>query len=122
MHINETRGAPNGRRVRGFLAEKGIEVPGVPVDLRAGALHLFDASLASRRFLAGEQFSIADITLGVTLDFAAAVKLALPFELPNIVRYRAELAVRPSWEAEDETCRFLGVAGQFVPLGQCLQD
>ncbi len=38
MRIIETRTAPNPRRVRIFLAEKGISVPYEEVDLMAGAL------------------------------------------------------------------------------------
>ena len=202
MKIIEAKGTPNGRRVRVFLAEKGITVEGVNIDLRAGdnlgaahraknpfgripvlelddgtciaesvaicryfeelqpkpplfgtdakskaivemwnrraelnflmpgaqafrnitgffkdrekisaewgqisqeaaaeALPLFDAQLGNSTFLAGESFTIADITFGVTLDFLQAVKLQLPFDLPNITRYRAALAARPSWAA-----------------------
>lgn len=202
MHIIEAKGTPNGRRVRVFLAEKGIEVPAVNIDLRAGenlgadyraknpfgrvptlelddgtciaesvaicryfealkpepclfgsdarsaaviemwnrraelnvlmpgaqafrnltgffkdrervsaewgeiseaataeAIGLFDAHLADHAFLAGETFSIADITFGVALDFFQAVKLKLPFDLPHLSRYRADLASRPSWAA-----------------------
>lgn len=202
MQIIDGKGTPNGRRVRVFLAEKGIDVPVVFIDLRAGenvgaahraknpfgrvpvlelddgsciaesvaicryfeelhpapslfgadtmsrvaiemwnrraelnflmpgaqafrnltgifkdrekisaewgaisqeaaadALAIFDERLGRSRFLAGEAFSIADITFGVALDFFQAVKLQLPFDLPNVARYRAELAARPSWAA-----------------------
>ena len=202
MHIIEAKGTPNGRRVRVFLAEKGISVDAVNIDLRAAenlapahravnpfgripvlelddgshiaesvaicryfeetqpnpplfgtgakhraevemwnrraelnflmpaaqafrnitgffkdretisaewgqisqqaaaeALAVFDAALAQRAFLTGSDFCIADITFGCALDFAQAVKLQLPFELPNVVRYRADLAARPSWAA-----------------------
>jgi glutathione S-transferase len=202
MRIIEARGTPNGRRVRVFLAEKGIAVEGVNIDLRAGqnlapehraknpfgripvlelddgtciaesvaicryfeesqprpplfgtdaksraciemwnrraelnfllpvaqafrnitgffrdrekvsaewglisqevaaeVLPIFDAALAQRAFLAGDAFTIADITFGCALDFAEAVKLKLPYELPNIARYRAALSERPSWSA-----------------------
>jgi glutathione S-transferase len=202
MRIIDGKGTPNGRRVRVFLAEKGIDVPVVFIDLRAGenigaahraknpfgrvpvlelddgsciaesvaicryfeelnptpslfgadamsrvtiemwnrraelnflmpgaqafrnltgifkdrekisaewgaisqeaaadALAIFDEWLGRSRFLAGDAFSIADITFGVALDFFQAVKLQLPFDLPNVARYRAELAARPSWAA-----------------------
>ena len=36
MKLYDYKPAPNPRRVRIFLAEKGITVPTVPVDLRAG--------------------------------------------------------------------------------------
>ena len=38
MRIIETRAAPNPRRVRVFLAEKGISVPTAEVDLMKGEL------------------------------------------------------------------------------------
>ena len=36
MKIYETKAAPNPRRVRVFLAEKGIEVPYVEVNMMKG--------------------------------------------------------------------------------------
>ena len=36
MKLNDYQLAPNPRRVRIFLAEKGITIPTVQVDLRAG--------------------------------------------------------------------------------------
>jgi glutathione S-transferase len=36
MKLYEFKGAPNPRRVRIFLSEKGLEVPGVSIDLRTG--------------------------------------------------------------------------------------
>lgn len=42
MHIIETRSAPNPRRVRIFLAEKGIEVEFREIDLMAGVLRTAD--------------------------------------------------------------------------------
>ena len=36
MKLYDYQLAPNPRRVRIFLAEKGVTVPTVPVDLRAG--------------------------------------------------------------------------------------
>ena len=46
----------------------------------------------------------------------------MPIERTNLLLFSIYETRLPSWEAEDETCRFLGVAGQFVRLGQCLQD
>ena len=59
---------------------------------------LFDAALGGSRFLAGETFSIADITFAVALQFAQMVKLDLPFDLPNIARYLDEVGSRQSFQ------------------------
>lgn len=200
MKIHETRGTPNGRRLRVFLAEKGLDIPGEEVDLRGGGnlsaefrarnpfaripvlelddgtciaesvaisryfeelhptpplfgrtplekatvemwnrraeinfllnganafrnisgffkdreeislewgrisekraaadLRLFDAHLAASQFLAGDYFSIADITLATAYDFLRRVKLDLPFDLPGVSRWYAEVSARPSF-------------------------
>jgi glutathione S-transferase len=49
--------------------------------------------------LAGDQFTIAVITLGVTLDFARSVKVVELPDLPNIKRWQAVLNARPSFSA-----------------------
>lgn len=59
-------------------------------------LALLDRELAGRRFVAGEDFSFADITGLVTLDFLKPARLALPPELANVARWHAELRARPS--------------------------
>ncbi|NJN50917.1 MAG: glutathione S-transferase family protein [Gammaproteobacteria bacterium] len=89
------------RNLTGFFKDReqiSAEWGGISKEVAAGTLPLFDAALADAKFLAGE-FSIADISFGCALDFAQAVKLDLPFDLPNISRYRADLAKRPSWSA-----------------------
>lgn len=55
-----------------------------------------DAQLASHGFVAGEQFSIADITAVVTVDFARVVKLRPGDEHPNLLRWRMRMAERAS--------------------------
>ncbi|TDJ25838.1 MAG: glutathione S-transferase family protein [Gammaproteobacteria bacterium] len=68
------------------------------LEVAQNALPIFDAHLASAMYLAGDEFSIADITFGAGLDFTQAVKLDLPFDLVNLVSYRARLAERPSFQ------------------------
>ena len=60
------------------------------------AMRRFDAALASRRYLAGDNFSVADITGLVALDFARPARIAIPEELVHLRRWRDELAARPS--------------------------
>ncbi len=200
MRIIQTRSAPNPRRVRIFLAEKGVEVPFEDVDLMAGELRspeftvlnpmqrvpvlilddgtviaelvaicryfeelhplpallgegpvgratvemwnrrvefglfntvaavfrhlhpkmshlevpqvaawgeankakvsemlaLLDAELADRRFIAGSDYSIADITALVAIDFMKPARLDMPAKLDNVARWRREVSARPS--------------------------
>ena len=203
MHILETRQAPNPRRVRIFLAEKGISVPFEEVDLMKGALktaeftrlnplqrvpvlilddgtaiaetmaicHYFeelqpeppllgvgargralvemwnrrmelglffnitqafrhlhpamsqlevpqvkdwgeankpkalevlrylDEQLAANRYVAGDGYSVADITALVAIDFMRPARLQRPAELANIERWYGEVASRSSAKA-----------------------
>ena len=62
-------------------------------------LRFLDGELADRRFIAGDRFSVADITGLVGLDFMKPAKLSLPDELANVRRWHAELAARPSAQA-----------------------
>lgn len=52
--------------------------------------------LADREYLAGERFSLADITAAVSVDFARVVKLKPDERHPHVLRWRALLAQRPS--------------------------
>ena len=55
-----------------------------------------DQRLAGREFVATHRFSIADITAVVAVDFARVVKVKPDERHPNIVRWRAAMAQRPS--------------------------
>jgi len=55
----------------------------------------FDATLEGRPFLAGERFTVADITGLVALDFSKPARLAIPEEFKNLRRWWADLAARP---------------------------
>jgi len=55
-----------------------------------------DRELADRRYLAGDQFSVADITLLCGIDFARVVKIRIGDQLPDLARWRGEVAARPS--------------------------
>ncbi len=52
--------------------------------------------LADSRFIAGEQFSIADITALVAIDFMKPAKLAAPDGHAHVMRWYREVAARPS--------------------------
>ncbi|MBA2675848.1 glutathione S-transferase [Ramlibacter sp.] len=55
-----------------------------------------DAHLAGRDFIATERFSIADITAVVAVDFARVVKVKPSEQHPQLQRWRAAMALRPS--------------------------
>ena len=62
-------------------------------------LSMFDEQLSQTAYLAGDTFSIADITLGVALDFARMVKVVALPELPNIERWYGQVSARSSFGA-----------------------
>ena len=59
-----------------------------------------NAALNDSAFVAGETFSIADITALCTIDFAAgAARVPIPDQCSNVQRWHAEVSSRPSAEA-----------------------
>jgi glutathione S-transferase len=63
------------------------------------AMALVDKALGARPFIAGERFSIADVTGLVALDFAKPARIAISEEFANLRRWREALAARPSAKA-----------------------
>ena len=67
--------------------------------MRATAeIERLDKQLGEHSFLAGE-FSIADISAGIAIDFTKAARLTVPEHCLNIKRWHDELKARPSWTA-----------------------
>lgn len=60
------------------------------------AMARFDARLADHPFLAGDAYSIADIVLLTTVDFAAFIGLAMPDNLPHLADWHRRVSDRPS--------------------------
>jgi glutathione S-transferase len=85
-------------------AMKEWEVPQVPEWGEANKprvvefFELLDRELKTRAFMAGERFTVADITAMVAVDFIKVVKLATP-DLPDLKRWHAEVSARPSARA-----------------------
>ncbi len=83
-------------------AMAAMEVPQVPDWAEANKarvanfLALLDRELAGRRFVAGDGFSVADITGLVAVDFMKPAKLAVPDGLSNVRRWHDEVSARPS--------------------------
>ena len=86
-------------------AMKEWEVPQIPEWGEANKpkaldfLLLMDAELALREFAAGDDFSIADITGLVAIDFMKPARITVPTELTNVTRWHRALAARPSASA-----------------------
>lgn len=59
-------------------------------------LENLDAILAERAFVAGDAFSIADITAFCTVDFAKWTKIEAPEDAANLRRWYDDVAARPS--------------------------
>jgi glutathione S-transferase len=60
------------------------------------ALDWLDARLAASAFVAGERFTIADITAVVAVDFLRPSRIAVPERCRALLAWRARLADRPS--------------------------
>jgi len=58
-----------------------------------------DGELANRPYLAGDHFTVADITGLVAIDFMKPARLSVPEEYANIWRWHDHVAARPSARA-----------------------
>ena len=57
------------------------------------------AELATRPYIAGDAFSVADITALVAVDFMRAARIQRPPELKHLERWHGEMSARPSAKA-----------------------
>jgi glutathione S-transferase len=86
-------------------AMKEMEVPQVPAWAEANKprvmefLQLLDGELQGRPFVAGDRYTVADITGLTAIDFMKPAKLAVPDELGNVRRWHADISARPSAKA-----------------------
>src|SRR4051812_14536247 len=86
-------------------AMKEMEVPQVPAWADANKprvmdfLALLDRELQSHRYVAGDSYSVADITGMISIDFLKPAGLAVPDELKNVKRWHEEVSARPSAKA-----------------------
>jgi glutathione S-transferase len=83
-------------------AMKEWEVPQVPEWGEANKpkavdfLRLLDGELADREFVAGDDYSVADITGMIAVDFMKPARIQLPDEFSNVLRWYRAVASRPS--------------------------
>ncbi len=93
-----------------MFADRGLAgipsgVPQIPALVERGKASIgrffetLDRRLGATRFLAGEAFTIADITAFVAISFAERVEITVPESFANLTRWRAEVGARPSAEA-----------------------
>ena len=90
------------RNITGFFKDRETcvaEWGQVCAEKAPKALEFFDAHLADNQFLVGDKFSIADITLGLAIDFAGMVKVVEIPDLANLSRWKAEIDARESFSA-----------------------
>jgi len=82
-----------------------LEVPQVPAWGEANkpkaqeVMQIIDQELGRHRFIAGDDYSVADITALVALDFAKPARVQRPDGLTNLARWHEEVSARPSAKA-----------------------
>jgi len=59
-------------------------------------LDYLDGALSGRSFIAGAEYSIADITALVAVDFLKPAHIAMPANLPRLADWHARVAARPA--------------------------
>ena len=86
-------------------AMAAFEVPQVPAWGEANkpkaieTLQIIDDALGQTRFVAGDDYSIADITTLVAIDFMRPARIQRPDTMANIARWYGEMQQRPSTKA-----------------------
>ncbi|TIP71788.1 MAG: glutathione S-transferase [Mesorhizobium sp.] len=83
-------------------AMKEWEVPQIPEWGEAnkpkavGFIRLLDDELANREFVAGDAYSIADITGLIAIDFMKPARIKVPDDCANVLRWHQAISSRPS--------------------------
>lgn len=91
------------RNITGFFKDRETPVKEfgeVSAVVAAEFVPMFDEQLGQTQYLAGENFSIADITMAIAWGFAKQIKVV---DLPgaaNVERWLADVNARPSFSAE----------------------
>ena len=78
------------------------QIPALAERGRTRVAHFFEqmnGRLAESEFIAGTQYSIADITALVTVDFSRWIKMPVPDEHQHLRRWHAQVSARPSAKA-----------------------
>jgi glutathione S-transferase len=83
-------------------AMKELEVPQVSAWADANRprvawfLEMLNGELANREFIAGDRYTVADITMQVAVDFMKPARLVMPEGVANVKRWHAAVSARPS--------------------------
>ncbi len=83
-------------------AMKEWEVPQIPEWGAANRpkaeafLALLDTELSTRRYIAGDRYTIADITAMIAFEFMKPAKIARPEHLTHVMRWFGDVSSRPS--------------------------
>ena len=88
------------RNITGFFKDRETcvaEWGQVCAEKAPKALQMFDDQLSDSEYLAGPRFTVADLSLAITLDFAEMVKVAPLPTLENVERWRSNIIKRPSF-------------------------
>ena len=86
-------------------AMKEWEVPQIPEWGEANKpkavefLQILDRELGGREYIAGDAYSIADITGMIAVDFMKPARIAMPEDLTNVIRWHRAVSARPSASA-----------------------
>lgn len=93
-----SKGSFSGRSLAGY--EKTLEQIPALVERGEARLNLFykkfDDQLADNKYVAGNSFSVADITTLCAIDFANFSKLGIPKNCRNLQRWYKLVSTRPS--------------------------
>jgi glutathione S-transferase len=90
------------RNTHAFFAQRIEQVPAYGEAQKRHAemrMAWLDGELARREFVAGDRYTIADITALVGIDFGRVIKLRIQEEMPNLARWHAAVSSRPSAKA-----------------------
>jgi glutathione S-transferase len=90
------------RNTHAFFKGRIPQVPeygAVCKDAALKRLEWLDGELARRKFIAGDRYTIADITVMVAVDFAKLIKVEIPDGAANLKRWFTTVSARPSAKA-----------------------
>ena len=86
-------------------AMKELEVPQIAAWGEANKprvvdfLKILNEQLGKHKFVAGDRYTVADITAQVAVDFLKPARIPVPDELTNVKRWHAEVSARPTAKA-----------------------
>lgn len=90
------------RNITGFFKDRETPVKEfgeVSAEVAKSFVPMFDEQLGKSEFLAGDKFSIADITFAIAWGFSGQVKVVELPAAPNVERWLKEVNSRPSFSA-----------------------